>query len=156
MLSEEDDQSEGRFGEGIEKRNKKIKKNKKKSKSKKADKDHSSKKKRKRYDSSSDSDSSSEFSRKASKRAISPIPEEPIAPSAAAKKTDFFASLLAAENKKGPLGTVHFLGRDKNTVLESTQKGKGDWECPKCSTTNYKHSIQCTKCKAMKRLSEYR
>ena len=156
MLSEEDNVYESRLdGGAIEKRNKKVKKNKKKSKSKKVDKDHS-KKKRKRYDSSSDSDSSDEVSSKISKRVTSPISQEPIAPSAAAKKTDFFASLLAAENKKGPLGTVHFLGRDKNTVLESTQKGKGDWECPKCSTTNYKHSIQCTKCKAMKRLSEYR
>ena len=149
MLSDEKKLPESR-GDIDLKKDKKHKKN--KSKKSEKDKDHKKKKKRKRYDSSSGSDSSSEDGQKLAK--ITAV--EPIAPSAAATKTDFFASLLAAESKKAPLGTIHFLGRDKNDCLQSTQKGKGDWECPKCSTVNYKHSIQCTKCKAMKRLSEYR
>jgi hypothetical protein len=69
-------------------------------------------------------------------------------------KADFFAQLLARENAKPPVGTCHAVGK-KNAEGESTENSR-DWNCHKCLTSNYRHSHQCQKCKAMKRMSEWR
>mmetsp|Transcript_6322 Transcript_6322/g.9547 ORF Transcript_6322/g.9547 Transcript_6322/m.9547 type:complete len:150 (-) Transcript_6322:44-493(-) len=67
-------------------------------------------------------------------------------------KADFFASLLAREKAKPPIGTFHAVGKKADTEAEASK----DWTCPKCMTSNYRHSHQCQKCKAIKRLSEWR
>jgi trehalose/maltose hydrolase-like predicted phosphorylase len=70
-------------------------------------------------------------------------------------KSAFFASLFAAESRKPATGTIHAVG--KKSGMESDKKSStGDWECPKCCSSNFKQSIQCHKCKAMKRMSSYR
>ena len=70
---------------------------------------------------------------------------------------DFFAKLQEAESKKEKVGTVHARRKDPYPYSSKETSGnKGDWNCPKCETTNFKHSIQCTRCHAMKRITEYR
>lgn len=66
-------------------------------------------------------------------------------------KVDFFASLAALESQKPAVGTIHTVGKKPEA-----EKKTGSWDCPKCSTTNLLNSHQCHKCKAMKRMTEYR
>jgi hypothetical protein len=71
-------------------------------------------------------------------------------------KSAFFANLLAQEMKKPATGTVHAVGK-KDPILSISQAMKpGDWTCQKCSANNMKEALQCSKCRAMKRLSTYR
>jgi hypothetical protein len=70
-------------------------------------------------------------------------------------KLDFFEMLRRKEASVGPIGTVHSLGR-KDSTAGASGVNKGDWICPKCSTSNFKNSNQCSKCHALKRLSQYR
>jgi hypothetical protein len=72
----------------------------------------------------------------------------------AKSKSDFFEKLLAQEKSKPPVGTFHAVGK-KTSDMQSAEASK-DWTCPKCSTSNYRHSHQCQKCKAIKRLTEWR
>ena len=69
-------------------------------------------------------------------------------------KVDFFNQLLQEENKKGQIGTAHAVGKDNGVA--GAASGSNDWECPKCSTSNFKNSNQCQKCHALKRMSTYR
>lgn len=64
---------------------------------------------------------------------------------------DFFASLTALENLKPSVGTVHTVGKKPDA-----EKKTGRWDCPKCSTSNMNNAHQCHKCKAIKRMTEYR
>ena len=66
-------------------------------------------------------------------------------------KVDFFASLAALESQKPAVGTIHTVGKKPEA-----EKKTGSWDCPKCSTSNLLNSHQCHKCKAMKRMTEYR
>lgn len=66
-------------------------------------------------------------------------------------KVDFFASLAAAENQKPAVGTIHTAGKKDKEV-----KKDSNWTCQKCSTANQSNAHQCTKCRAIKRLTLYR
>ena len=77
-----------------------------------------------------------------------------LVPAPAKSKSDFFAKLLAQEKSKPPVGTFHTVGK-KASDMQTAEASK-DWTCPKCSTSNYRHSHQCQKCKAIKRLTEWR
>ena len=77
--------------------------------------------------------------------------EEIKAPTGPISHIDFFASLTAVENKKPAVGTVHTVGKKPEA-----EKKTGSWNCPKCSTSNMNNSHQCHKCKAIKRMTEYR
>jgi hypothetical protein len=66
-------------------------------------------------------------------------------------REDFFANLMSLERLKPSVGTIH------NTVKKAElDKKTGSWNCPKCSTSNFNNSHQCHKCKAIKRMTEYR
>lgn len=78
-----------------------------------------------------------------------------IAESTTVSKLDFFEILRRKEARTDPIGTVHALGR-KDAAAGPSGTNKGDWTCPKCSTSNFKNSNQCSKCHALKRLSQYR
>lgn len=67
------------------------------------------------------------------------------------KKIDFFASLKALESLKPAVGTIHTVAKK----IEAEKK-TGSWICPKCSTSNMNNSHQCHKCRAIKRMTEYR
>ena len=67
---------------------------------------------------------------------------------------EFFTRLQEVESRKEKVGTVH--AKRKDPLSKESSSNKGDWSCSKCGTANYKHSIQCTRCYAMKRISEYR
>lgn len=145
-------------------RRRKRSKEKKEKKSRKKHKSH----KRPRRDSSSDEEKSeiSETSQAksmissadmAESKEIEPKTEEEGPVATSVSKQAFFAQLLAKEGSKGSksVGTVHALGKREQ---ESTQQAanSGDWECYKCGTSNFRQSVQCHKCKAMKRLTEWR
>lgn len=66
-------------------------------------------------------------------------------------KVDFFASLLASEGQKPAVGTIHTAGKKVEEKKKDT-----NWTCQKCSTSNQSNAHQCTKCKAIKRLTLYR
>jgi len=72
-------------------------------------------------------------------------------------RTDFFSQLLVQEGMKGRSGTVHAVGRKVN--MSSTLKGEEEsekWECGKCGHKNPKYTNECTSCRAIKRMSEWR
>lgn len=150
-------------------KDRKDKRDKKEKKEKKARKNH----KRSRRDSSSE-DEHSEISETSQSRSLassaaeiteiaeSKVPEptsDRSATSTAPKmsKHQFFAQLLAKEGSKGSktVGTVHALGKQDEQAAQQSAS-TGDWECYKCGTSNFRHNIQCHKCKAMKRLTEWR
>lgn len=66
-------------------------------------------------------------------------------------KVDFFANLASSESQKPAVGTIHTVGKK----VDNTKKDS-NWTCPKCSTSNQNNSHQCHKCKAIKRMTEYR
>lgn len=66
-------------------------------------------------------------------------------------KIDFFANLASSEGQKPAVGTVHNTAKK----VDKTKKDS-DWTCPKCSTSNQNNSHQCHKCRAIKRMTEYR
>jgi hypothetical protein len=74
---------------------------------------------------------------------------------AATSKSDFFAKLFAKEKLAPPVGTFHATGK-KSDESHAPHESTTDWLCPKCNTSNYRHSHQCQKCKAVKRLSAWR
>lgn len=76
-------------------------------------------------------------------------PNEPIV--TVVSKVDFFANLAAAENQKPAVGTIHTAGKKDKEV-----KKDSNWTCQKCSTSNQNNAHQCTKCRAIKRLTLYR
>lgn len=76
-------------------------------------------------------------------------------PIAATSKSDFFAKLFAKEKLAPPVGTFHATGK-KSDESHAPHESTTDWLCPKCNTSNYRHSHQCQKCKAVKRLSAWR
>ena len=67
----------------------------------------------------------------------------------------FFAQLQSEEAKKDSVGTVHATGGEQQKVDQDAQ-GRDDWTCYKCNATNFKQSIECHKCRAMRRLNDYR
>ena len=70
---------------------------------------------------------------------------------------NFFEQLQKQEVAKKPVGTVH--SRGLPPPLSATAMSKSDkWECNKatCGHTNSKHAPACTKCGAMKRMTEWR
>lgn len=69
-------------------------------------------------------------------------------------KSDFFAQLRECESKKPMIGTIHAKGKEAQQAADN--RNKGDWNCSKCGTTNMKYSTVCSKCGAMKRITEYR
>jgi hypothetical protein len=71
-------------------------------------------------------------------------------------KAKYFAKLLEAESNKPQTGTIHSVGKKQDGGTETKATNSGDWECPRCCTSNFKNSIQCQKCKGMKRMSTYR
>jgi hypothetical protein len=73
----------------------------------------------------------------------------------ATSKSDFFAKLFAKEKLAPPVGTFHATGK-KSDEAHAPHESTTDWLCPKCNTSNYRHSHQCQKCKAVKRLSVWR
>lgn len=145
-------------------REKKMKKDRSHDRSKKSKKDKIDKSKRRRHDSSDEDDIHPDPKRThaedlldASRHRV-PSPVEPrtvVAPAASipASKIDFFSQLIKEESKKGQIGTAHAVGKDKNQLPTSSSQ---DWICPKCSTSNFKNSNQCQKCRALKRMSTYR
>jgi hypothetical protein len=74
---------------------------------------------------------------------------------AATSKSDFFSKLLAKEKRAPPVGTFHATGK-KSDSQGSGSDSSTDWLCPKCNTSNYSHSHQCQKCKAVKRMTVWR
>ncbi|CAI5730707.1 unnamed protein product [Hyaloperonospora brassicae] len=69
----------------------------------------------------------------------------------------FFEQLQRQEVAKKPVGTVH--SRGVAAPVSATAIAKSDkWECSKatCGHTNSKHAPACTKCGAMKRMTEWR
>ena len=69
----------------------------------------------------------------------------------------FFEQLQRQEVAKKPVGTVH--SRGIAAPVSATAVAKSDkWECSKatCGHTNSKHAPACTKCGAMKRMTEWR
>lgn len=161
-MSEED---ESAMIHDVVSKNRKEKVGKKKSKKK-------SKKRKRRHDYSSDSGSDSNHEKKSSRPteidedaqpSISHVVKDTAQQAddrvsentkSEKSKTDFFAELLARENSKPPVGTFHAVG--KKTTEASLGEASRDWTCHKCLTSNYRHSHQCQKCKAMKRMSEWR
>ena len=73
------------------------------------------------------------------------------APAVLLTKADFFASLTALESLKPAVGTIHTVAKKMEA-----EKKTGSWLCPKCSTSNMNNSHQCHKCRAIKRMTEYR
>jgi hypothetical protein len=73
----------------------------------------------------------------------------------ATSKTDFFSQLLAKEKRAPPVGTFHATGKKSDTPSGGADLST-DWLCPKCNTSNYRHSHQCQKCKAVKRMTTWR
>lgn len=69
-------------------------------------------------------------------------------------KKDFFAKLLKEESRK-MVGSVHAIGK-KDSGSGVVAAASGDWECVKCSATNMKHAMQCHKCRALKKMTEWR
>lgn len=67
---------------------------------------------------------------------------------------DFFSKLLAEERSKPSVGTVHATSR-KDDGMNTADKSR-NWTCYKCDTSNIKDNQQCSKCKSMKRMTEYR
>lgn len=65
-------------------------------------------------------------------------------------KASFFASLIATEASKPPIGTFHATGR-RDTGHDEASKDSGDWECHKCFYKNFKESLTCAKCRALRR-----
>lgn len=63
-------------------------------------------------------------------------------------RASFFAALIAAEAAKPPVGTFHATGKRDASVAE---KEPGDWECQKCGYKNFKESLTCAKCRALRR-----
>ncbi|CAM9298708.1 unnamed protein product [Phaeothamnion confervicola] len=76
--------------------------------------------------------------------------------SSAVKKADFFAALLAQEQMKSPVGTLHAKGGVGAGAAAGKEKdkGSGSWNCYKCATTNPKSAQDCSKCKGLKRLGQ--
>uniref|UniRef100_A0AAV1VIH6 RanBP2-type domain-containing protein n=1 Tax=Peronospora matthiolae TaxID=2874970 RepID=A0AAV1VIH6_9STRA len=69
----------------------------------------------------------------------------------------FFEQLQKQEVAKKPVGTVH--SRGVPPPVSATAMCKSDkWECSKatCGHTNSKHTPACTKCGALKRMTEWR
>ncbi|CAI5731099.1 unnamed protein product [Peronospora destructor] len=69
----------------------------------------------------------------------------------------FFEQLQKQEAAKKPVGTVH--SRGLPTPMSATMISTLDkWECSKagCGHMNFKHAAACNKCKAMKRMTEWR
>ncbi|CAH0485617.1 unnamed protein product [Peronospora farinosa] len=69
----------------------------------------------------------------------------------------FFEQLQKQEAAKKPVGTVH--SRGLPTPISATTISTSDkWECSKagCGHMNFKHAPACNKCKAMKRMTEWR
>ena len=61
----------------------------------------------------------------------------------------FFDQLKEAEAGKPQVGSIHAMGHQPGN---KEQEKNDDWECYKCNTNNFKQSIECTKCKAMRKL----
>jgi len=66
---------------------------------------------------------------------------------------DFFAKLMLKEINQPRIGTVHHIGKKADGVSE---RSSNDWLCPKCGTSNFRQSIQCTKCRCLKKITEWR
>lgn len=72
-------------------------------------------------------------------------------------KWDFFSMLQKSESLQPKVGSVHAKPKHTPSSITSTvSKESQDWICPKCSTSNPKYSIECSRCRAIKRLSEFR
>lgn len=73
-------------------------------------------------------------------------------------KHAFFKNLLAVEANKPAIGTLHANAARMEKIMEkeAVKNGVGEWECAKCGVKNVKYNVQCEKCRAMKRMNEYR
>lgn len=72
-------------------------------------------------------------------------------------QSDFFATLKAREAAVGPVGTFHATGRRRDDgKLEPEDGLSTDWSCHKCAASNFRQTVQCHKCKAMKRMTTWR
>jgi hypothetical protein len=67
---------------------------------------------------------------------------------------NFFSQLRQHEATKDQIGTIHAQGVKPVVATAVTE----EWECIKrgCGKKNSKHAAACSKCGAMKRLSEWR
>ena len=131
-----------------------------------------------RVESSSDASSSSSSERRAKKRvkkekkrhkkekkrrmkeeetrvsAFEPLAERPAAEEkeeacpAVVTRHAFFAALKASEARKPAVGTVHATGKKDE---EAKTEKEGDWDCHKCFYRNFKESLTCAKCRALRR-----
>ena len=83
--------------------------------------------------------------------------EEPSVKPAPVDAKSFFEQLQQQEAAKKPVGTVHSRGRPAS-IAATMAVTLDKWECSKagCGHVNSKHASACTKCKAMKRMSEWR
>jgi hypothetical protein len=70
----------------------------------------------------------------------------------AISKRDFFAQVMQAEASKKQIGTVHTTGHSYDS--ESEDESNGNWECRKCSHVNFRNTLACNKCRAMKRMGD--
>ncbi len=84
---------------------------------------------------------------------LSPSDPTPSSLASSSSKLDFFSKLMAKERLAPRVGTFHAVGKKSDNGSAEVSK---DWTCPKCSTSNYRHSHQCQKCKAVKRMSDWR
>jgi hypothetical protein len=65
-------------------------------------------------------------------------------------KLDFFSSLIANELNVPQIGTIHAKG---NQLDDSKDKERNrGWICSKCETSNATYNLQCSKCRAMRRM----
>lgn len=77
-------------------------------------------------------------------------PELNLQPTKKLSKASFFASLTAIEASKPPIGTFHATGKRENGDNDASMDS-GDWECHKCFYKNFKESLTCAKCRALRR-----
>jgi len=70
-------------------------------------------------------------------------------------KHDFFKELISLESRKPIVGTIHTAKKNQAVNLLENLKSN-DWNCSKCSTSNFRQSSQCQKCGALKKITEWR
>ena len=72
-------------------------------------------------------------------------------------QSNFFATLKAREAAVAPVGTFHATGKRRDDgKLEPADGVSTDWSCHKCAASNFRQTVQCHKCKAMKRMTTWR
>ena len=81
--------------------------------------------------------------------------EQKAAISTSGSVKEFFANLIATETGKPIIGTIHHKDK-KDTLSAPLQQKSTEWVCSKCNTPNIRQATQCQKCRALKKITEWR